>query len=219
MRPRKPTAAATPAPVDTRHAILSAALDAYSRFGFRGATTRRIAELAGVNEVTVFRHFGSKEALLREALRALPPEHRRSRLPDMPRHPEDELTAWAEHQLTHFREKRAMIRTCMGEMEERPELSGCAAAVSRAAFDELCQYLRRVREEGLAQAVFDENIAAITLLGALFADATGREMMPEIYPAPFELAAHEYAALIVRAIGADDASRAAFSDATGAPRG
>lgn len=34
----------------------------------RGATTRRIAERAGVNEVTMFRRFGIKSALIRAAI-------------------------------------------------------------------------------------------------------------------------------------------------------
>lgn len=206
------------APPATREAILAAALDAYSKYGFRGATTRRIAEAAGVNEVTIFRHFGSKEALLGEALRTIPADELHTRLPEEPRDPAAELTAWSEDQLAHLRGKRSMIRTCMGEIEERPEMTECAATAPRRAFAELCRYLVRVREAGMSFIDFDERVAAITLMGALFSDAMGREMMPEIYP-PAEIAAREYSGLVLRAIGADDNTRAAFADATGAPRG
>lgn len=209
---------ASTGPADTRDVILAAALEAYSKYGFRGATTRRIAEMAGVNEVTIFRHFGSKEALLGDALRALAPGQIRNRLPAEPRDPVTELAAWSDDQLEHLREKRSMIRTCMGEIEERPELTECAAAGPQAAFGELCRYLRRVRESGMSVNEFDERVAAITLMGALFSDAMGREMMPDIYP-PAETAAREYAELVLRAIGADDGTRSAFADATGAPRG
>ncbi|TAM56322.1 TetR/AcrR family transcriptional regulator [bacterium] len=52
-------------PEQTRDRILAAAREVYVRNnGSRGATTREIAQLAGVNEVTLFRHFGSKERLL-----------------------------------------------------------------------------------------------------------------------------------------------------------
>lgn len=203
---------------DTRESILVAALDAYSKYGFRGATTRRIAETAGVNEVTIFRHFGSKEALMGEALRELPGADHKTRLPMEPRDPGAELMAWSADELAHLRAKRSMIRTCMGEMEERPELTACAAAAPEAAFGELCEYLVRLRGAGMACNEFDERVAAITLMGVLFADAMGREMMPDVYP-PSETAARAYADLILRAIGADDDTRAAFSDATGAPRG
>lgn len=203
---------------DTREALLAAALEAYSKHGFRGATTRRIAEIAGVNEVTLFRHFGSKDALVGEALRALSPAEQVAPLPAEPRDLVVELTAWSEGQLAHLRDKRSMIRTCMGELEERPELTECAAAGPQGAFIELCAYLRRVRDAGMSFIDFDERVAAITLMGALFSDAMGREMMPEIYP-PADIAARAYAELILRAIGADDTTRSAFADATGAPRG
>lgn len=51
-------------PEETRERILVAARDVIGRKGKRGATTREIAEVAGVNEATLFRHFGTKEALL-----------------------------------------------------------------------------------------------------------------------------------------------------------
>ncbi|HUY41064.1 MAG TPA: TetR/AcrR family transcriptional regulator [Candidatus Dormibacteraeota bacterium] len=57
--------AAKPAsPEETRGRILCAAREVIARKGKRGATTREIAEVAGVNEGTLFRHFGSKSALI-----------------------------------------------------------------------------------------------------------------------------------------------------------
>jgi AcrR family transcriptional regulator len=51
-------------PDQTRERILIAAREVIGRKGKRGATTREIADVAGVNEATLFRHFGTKEALL-----------------------------------------------------------------------------------------------------------------------------------------------------------
>ena len=45
-----------PAP-DRRRQILAVAMELFARRGFRGTTTRQIAERAGVNEAIVFRHF------------------------------------------------------------------------------------------------------------------------------------------------------------------
>ena len=70
---------------DNRLRILQAAAHVYAQHGYRGATTRRIAEEAGVNEITVFRHFGNKSALLASAvqecgmLRSRPAAARRAR--------------------------------------------------------------------------------------------------------------------------------------------
>jgi AcrR family transcriptional regulator len=51
-------------PEETRERIILAARDVIKRKGKRGATTREIADVAGVNEATLFRHFGNKEALI-----------------------------------------------------------------------------------------------------------------------------------------------------------
>ena len=56
--------------IDNRARILDAAARVYAEYGYRGATTRRIAVAAGVNEVTLFRTFGSKAALIYEAVRS-----------------------------------------------------------------------------------------------------------------------------------------------------
>lgn len=43
--------------------ILAAAADSFSRSGFSGASTREIASSAGVNEVTIYRHYPRKRDL------------------------------------------------------------------------------------------------------------------------------------------------------------
>src|SRR5215210_3251356 len=101
--------------MDIRDRILDAAKKIYAQHGFRGATTRLIAIEADVNEVTLFRTFGSKaalfEALMQEHVAKSPvPE-----LPDIPVDPELEMTEWCAAVLTHMRENSAMIRTSFGE--------------------------------------------------------------------------------------------------------
>ncbi|MBN1305838.1 MAG: TetR/AcrR family transcriptional regulator [Anaerolineales bacterium] len=49
----------------TRDRIIEAASQLFAERGFSGTTTRAISERAGINEVTLFRHFGSKEKLAR----------------------------------------------------------------------------------------------------------------------------------------------------------
>lgn len=52
----------------TRSRLLQAALDLFTSQGVTETTTRQIAELAQVNEVTLFRHFRSKQGLLLAAI-------------------------------------------------------------------------------------------------------------------------------------------------------
>src|SRR5262249_1427962 len=54
--------------IETRRRILEAAARVFARDGFRGATTREIAREAQVNEVTLFRHYRSRNDLLRAVL-------------------------------------------------------------------------------------------------------------------------------------------------------
>ena len=58
---------------DTRERILRAALTAFGSSGYSGATTKDIAKRAGVNEVTLFRHFKSKQALFAASLAEMMP--------------------------------------------------------------------------------------------------------------------------------------------------
>ena len=49
---------------ETRERILDAATQVFSEQGYSGATTRAIATLAKVNEMTLFRHFWEQEKSL-----------------------------------------------------------------------------------------------------------------------------------------------------------
>ena len=56
--------------VDAREALLAAAVDRFAARGPAASSVRDIARHAGVNQGLIYRHFGSKEALLAEALDA-----------------------------------------------------------------------------------------------------------------------------------------------------
>src|SRR5467141_2485506 len=60
----------------TKKRIFAAAELVFSRDGFQGATTREIAREAQVNEVTLYRHFRTRDELVRETIlyRTIAPE-------------------------------------------------------------------------------------------------------------------------------------------------
>jgi AcrR family transcriptional regulator len=60
-RKRRPTG-------EPRRLILAAARDLFSRRGYSDTSTRELADRAGVSETLIFRYFGSKAVLFREAL-------------------------------------------------------------------------------------------------------------------------------------------------------
>lgn len=55
---------AKPSTEETRERIFNAAREIFAVRGPHGTTTREIADRAGVNEATLFRHFGNKSSLL-----------------------------------------------------------------------------------------------------------------------------------------------------------
>ena len=74
--------------MDIRQRILDAAKRVYAAHGFRGATTRLIAIEADVNEVTLFRLFGSKAALFEALMESQVATSPIPILPDNPVDPE-----------------------------------------------------------------------------------------------------------------------------------
>jgi AcrR family transcriptional regulator len=56
------------APGEVRELVLEAARELFSTHGYPSTSTKRIAERAGVAEALLFRHFGSKAQLFREAV-------------------------------------------------------------------------------------------------------------------------------------------------------
>jgi AcrR family transcriptional regulator len=184
-----------------RERIIEAATRVYSLHGFRGATTRLIANEAGVNEVTLFRIFGSKAALLNEIAQRMSSEAHAGALPVKPRDPEREVTSWAATQLAHVWRRCSMIRKTMSEMEDRPDLCGCIAVGPTSAARQMRDYVEALQAAGMADADVDPLVPSAMLLGAIFADGMGRDFMPEIYP-PADEAATLYARSFLRSIGA-----------------
>lgn len=194
----------------TRERLIAAAARVYAASGFRGATTRRIAEEAGVNEVTIFRTFGSKAALIGEALRQTSEEPPGcvTALPDPPVNPPEELTAWCEAQLAELCFRRRLIRQMMGEIAEKPEMGGCASRGSEEAAEDLRRYMRQLRRLGFLESPArpgggrneEAHAAGAMLMAALFGDAIGRDMMPDVYPQPASRAPALYVRLFLRAI-------------------
>jgi AcrR family transcriptional regulator len=162
-----------------REKLLDAAMRVFAESGFRGATTRRIAEAAGVNEVTLFRHFKSKSALISEAAQLYSHRRRETTLPDTPADPAHELGVWCAAQLAHLRESRAMIRKCMAELDEHPDMASCMREGPAGAHHDLRAYAARLRRAyGLADHSDVINAACTMLMGSMFADAMGRDLMP-----------------------------------------
>ena len=198
----------------SRERILEAAARVYAKHGFRGATTRLIAIEAGVNEVTLFRTFGSKGALLEAVLGPHSAQNQPPELPLEPVDPEAELTEFVQVSLDHVREMRPFLVHCMGEVDERPEAAEFACRGRRIVHDTITAYLRTLQERGLAKPDSDVDTAAVMLTGTIMSDAIARSFVPEVYP-PLEEAAGRYVRCFLQMVGVK--KKAAASVKTKAP--
>lgn len=194
--------------MDIRERILAAADRVYAAHGFRGSTTRLIAIEAGVNEVTIFRTFGSKAALFQQLLHDRVGLAVVSALPDEPRDPERELTEWCTVTLEQMRTSRSFIRKAIGELEERPDAALTACEGPNCAGQALGAYVRRLHELELADPGADIHTAVAMLMSSLFGDAMCRELMPDAFPQPVEEAPVKYVRAFLRAVGASPAPAA-----------
>ncbi len=184
-----------------RTKILDAALRVFAETGYRGATTRRIAQEADVNEVTLFRQFGSKDELIREAVKHAATEDVQYRLPEVPVDPYRELTDWAREHSRRLRQRGPVIRTCLGEATEHPDMSEQMSEGPVRVGAELRAYLTALREQGGASDAVDVDVAASMLMSVLFTDAISRDLMPILYRYDVEEAPARYVQFVLQAMG------------------
>jgi AcrR family transcriptional regulator len=187
--------------MDIRDRILHAAKDVYAQHGFRGATTRLIAIAAGVNEVTLFRTFGSKAALFEALMHEYVAQSPIPPLPDNPADPEAEMTEWCAAVLRHLRDNSALIRTSFGEIEERPDAAVTMCEGPNCAAMILTNYVLRLQSMGIAADDGDIPTAVAMLMSALFGDAISRGVMPNGFPQPESEAPSKYVRVFMRSLG------------------
>ncbi len=189
------------APMERRTELLRAAARVYAKYGYRGSTTRRIADEARVNEVTIFRQFGSKDTLIHEAIATCGGVQMVADLPSVPTDPVAELTAWGTTLMQHMREMQSMFRRCMSEQEEHPQLAASVAAGPVRASNALRAYLVRLREHGFTEIDCDVKATSAMFISSLFTDAIGRDTMSDVFSHPVSVAGESYARFLLRAVG------------------
>lgn len=194
--------------MDIRERILQAAGRVYAQHGFRGATTRLIAIEAGVNEVSLFRTFGSKAALFEAMMQSHAASLPLPDLPDPPVDPQAEMTIWCAALLGHMRQWRSIIRKTFGELEERPEAAVVMCEGPSCAASALSGYVARLQAAGLADETADVATAVSMFVSSMFGDAISRDVLPHAFPQPEEAAPAKYVNVFLRAVGVSGAGGA-----------
>lgn len=163
-------------PEDTRSRILAATREIYSQKGYRGTTTREVAEQAGVNEATLFRHFGNKEALI-EAMFKSATEHDPEALEEFFQTvPADDMATYlrrlAVRALEGMAQKRDLILITLAEEPRDPTGFNMMWRTPSVVFEQLKLYFARAVDEG--KVAGDPAILAKFFMGTLFAHIMGR---------------------------------------------
>ncbi|HYR59113.1 MAG TPA: TetR/AcrR family transcriptional regulator [Chthoniobacteraceae bacterium] len=168
----------------THRRLLDAAFRVCAKRGLHAATTREIADAARVNEVTLFRHFGSKEKLIAALLErsvAAQAESLSDAEPDA-----NDLSRDIERYARRFNqmlfEHEPLIRTLIGEARRQPEAA--RQVISDAAKpmrQRLIDYLRAAQKAGsvrrdlkLAPAV--DAFTGMLLAGMLRRTSVGKSL-------------------------------------------
>jgi len=169
---------AQPQSDDTRQRILQAAAEIMAERGYTRATTKLIAETAGVNEVTLFRHFGSKRKLLSEMI------NQHSALPGLTNLIESQLTGDYRQDLIRLAtvffeaitERKEALRLMLCEARELPEVREVVVQIPDQLREVMMCYFQRQIEADVIKGMHPELMAQ-AFLGMFFSYGIAREML------------------------------------------
>lgn len=179
---------------DTRERILAAAAQVFAQDGYARATTRALAAAAGVNEVTLFRHFGSKEKLFAAVVESYG-------APAVTTALEGQLTGDYRQDLLRLGkffmnvvlERRDAVRLMLCEAAHFPEIRETMAQNPRLLRQMLAGYLRQQIQRGQVRPLDPEAMAqafwgmifSYGLSLAILAEPLASGMSPEEVVAQF----------------------------------
>jgi len=166
--------------IDTKKRLLEATLKLISEKGYMGATTREIAQQAGVTELTLFRHFGSKEKLFKELLGSytfLP--RLKKLLPELDGLSSREaLELIATHFLLTLKERKAMVKIMYSEYTTYPE--NIREVYNKFILEmrtTLAAYFEDLQQKGMLRKNISPAMTAKMFLWILFSYFRSEEIM------------------------------------------
>jgi AcrR family transcriptional regulator len=164
---------------ETRRRILRAAARVFAEQGYARATTRALADAAGVNEVTLFRRFGSKQSLFAAvideyAASALTMAFEARLTGDY----RNDLMIMGRQVMHVLLERSEAVRLMLCEATHFPEVRDVMAQNPRQLRQVLARYLERQMEQGKVRSLHPE-VAAQAFWGMFFAYAISLGLLAE----------------------------------------
>lgn len=153
----------------TRQRLIQAAAELFSTLGYARTTTRKIAADAGVSEVTLFRHFGSKKNLFAAVLEeyAGTPDMRSTLAGEFSGDYHQDMLTLGRHFMRVLIERREAMRMMLCEAGHFEEVSEVLGQMPRGLRDGLAAYLRRQIAAGNVQDM-DPEVMAQAFFGMFF---------------------------------------------------
>ncbi len=170
---------------ETRLRIIAAARAMYARKGSRGMTTREVADLAAVNEATLFRHFHTKQQLI---VAMLDHYNDASEMIDvLERLPgcgtlEEQLRILAHWAIEAMRRKEDLIKISMAEEISDPEGYACVWRAPAAARALISTYFQGKVDAGEMRG--DPDWLARTFMSLFFAYVMARKLWADLVNMP-----------------------------------
>jgi AcrR family transcriptional regulator len=170
---------------ETAQRILDAAIRVFGRDGVSGATTREIARVAKVNEVTLFRYFKNKNELLRQVVLQSSKRYEQV-FADASLESIDDLrrtvATYAGAYARKLRDNEDLVRTFMGEMKRHLKLCRRLFVESaKPGRQKFIDYLQAAQKAHLVRKDLHPDIAADALSGMLMAGILRRPLTESLY--------------------------------------
>lgn len=164
---------------ETKEKLLEATFNLISEKGYLGATTREIAHRAGVTELTLFRHFGSKEKLFEEVLKKytfLP--KLKGLLPELKKMSyKESLWVLGERFVETLKDRKSLIRIMISEINLYPEkIRDAYSSFINELISALAGYFRYLQGKKVTRHLSPE-MAARAFLGMIFSYFLSEEIM------------------------------------------
>lgn len=156
-------------PRDARadRAILGAALHELTQHGYAGLSMDKVAARAGVSKATIYRRWSSREDLILDAWRSIPPVHTED-APDT-----GHLRTDLDHLCNDYREAfgaemRELLPQMIAAVHQSPQLAELFSQFVTEQMQPLYRIYARAKERGQLRADVDVEQAASLIAGSLF---------------------------------------------------
>lgn len=168
--------------------IYQAAMQVVSERGYAGATTKQMAEAANVSEVTLFRKYGSKQKLVKQAISSIIGKTDLSSAAQYTDDIKADLTRMVQAYEDAVVKHGGFISALFSEMSRHPELVDSIDEPLNI-FLGMAEIIAHYQEEGKLQKGHPLHILA-TLLGPVMYTATMRKAVRKTQLPPFDISTH-----------------------------